>query len=61
MTPTKSIASCNALRILTHEEFAARHPHPPSPAYVKINRHSDVVVDRQKENTIDRHPPAPID
>ncbi|KAF2556070.1 hypothetical protein F2Q68_00014526 [Brassica cretica] len=45
MTPTKSIASCNALRILTHEEFAARHPHPPSPAYVKIDRHSDIVID----------------
>ncbi|KAF3544702.1 hypothetical protein DY000_02007463 [Brassica cretica] len=30
-TPTESIASCNAVKILTHEEFAAKHPHPPSP------------------------------
>ncbi|KAF2532807.1 hypothetical protein F2Q70_00028978 [Brassica cretica] len=60
MTPTESIASCNAVRIQTHEEFAARHPHPPSPVYVKIDRHSDTAVDRQKENAIDRQPPAPI-
>ena len=26
-TPTESTASCNAVRIMTHEEFAARHPH----------------------------------
>ncbi|KAF3518311.1 hypothetical protein DY000_02059800 [Brassica cretica] len=31
MTPTESTASCNAIKILTHEEFAAKHPHPPSP------------------------------
>ncbi|KAF3555029.1 hypothetical protein F2Q69_00014016 [Brassica cretica] len=30
-TPTKSTTSCNAIKILTHEEFAAKHPHPPSP------------------------------
>ncbi|KAF2571726.1 hypothetical protein F2Q70_00002184 [Brassica cretica] len=29
--PTESTASCNALKILTHEEFAAKHPHSPSP------------------------------
>ncbi|KAF3593643.1 hypothetical protein DY000_02023990 [Brassica cretica] len=56
MTPTESTAYSNALRILTHEEFAARHPHPPSPVYVKIDRHSDTIVDRQKENAIDRQP-----
>ncbi|KAF3537981.1 hypothetical protein F2Q69_00021423 [Brassica cretica] len=61
MTPTVLTASCNAMRILTHEEFAARHPHPPSPVYVKIDRHSDTVVDRQKETAIDRQTPAPID
>ncbi|KAF2565160.1 hypothetical protein F2Q70_00016897 [Brassica cretica] len=53
MTPTESTASCNAVRILTHEEFAARHPHPPSPVYVKIDRHSDPIVDRQKKTAID--------
>ncbi|KAF3524668.1 hypothetical protein F2Q69_00045964 [Brassica cretica] len=31
ITPTESTASCNAVRILTHEEFAAKHPHPPGP------------------------------
>ncbi|KAF2571253.1 hypothetical protein F2Q70_00002170 [Brassica cretica] len=30
MTPTESTVSCNAVRILTHEEFAAKHPHPPT-------------------------------
>ncbi|KAF3513725.1 hypothetical protein F2Q69_00006760 [Brassica cretica] len=30
-TPTDSTTSCNAVKILTHEEFAAKHPHPPSP------------------------------
>ncbi|KAF3594884.1 hypothetical protein DY000_02023992 [Brassica cretica] len=60
-TPTESTASCSAVRILTHEEFAARHPHQPSPVYVKIDRHSDTAVDRQKDNTIDQQPPAPID
>ncbi|KAF2534329.1 hypothetical protein F2Q70_00031135 [Brassica cretica] len=61
MKPKESTGSCNAVRILTHEEFAARHPHPPSPVYVKIDRHSDTAVDRQKENAIDRQSPAPID
>ncbi|KAF2542917.1 hypothetical protein F2Q68_00031507 [Brassica cretica] len=36
-TPTESTASCNAVRILTHEEFAVRRPHPLSPVYVKID------------------------
>ncbi|KAF3561111.1 hypothetical protein DY000_02014336 [Brassica cretica] len=32
-TPTDSTASCNAMEILTHEEFAEKHPHPPSPVH----------------------------
>ncbi|KAF3535955.1 hypothetical protein F2Q69_00021806 [Brassica cretica] len=60
-TPMESTASCITVRILTHEEFAARHPHPPIPIYVKIDRHSDSPVDRKKETYIDRQPPAPID
>ncbi|KAF2548636.1 hypothetical protein F2Q70_00020335 [Brassica cretica] len=60
-TPTESTVSCNSMRIMTHEEFVARYPHPPNPVYVKIDRHSDTPVDRQKETTIDRQPPAPID
>ncbi|KAF3506924.1 hypothetical protein F2Q69_00009432 [Brassica cretica] len=60
-TPTESTASCNAVRIMTHEEFAAKHPHPPSPVYVNIDRHSDPVIDRHQETPIDRQPPTPID
>ncbi|KAF3580108.1 hypothetical protein DY000_02030834 [Brassica cretica] len=36
MKPTESAASCNAVKILTHEEFAAKHPHPPSPDKIRI-------------------------
>ncbi|KAF3529020.1 hypothetical protein DY000_02042029 [Brassica cretica] len=60
-TPTESTASCNAVRIITHEEFAAKHPHPPIHVYVKIDGHSDPVFDRHQEKTIDQQPPAPID
>ncbi|WZZ34792.1 hypothetical protein YC2023_018193 [Brassica napus] len=60
ITPTESTASCNAVRIVTHEEFAARHPHLPSPVYVKIDRHTIPAIDRQREIAIDRQPPAPI-
>ncbi|KAF2572992.1 hypothetical protein F2Q70_00002150 [Brassica cretica] len=76
-TRTESTASCNDVRIMTHEEFAAKHPHPPSPVYLKIDRHQEPVIDlhqepvidRHQENVIDRHqetvidrqPPAPID
>ncbi|KAF2607969.1 hypothetical protein F2Q68_00044360 [Brassica cretica] len=57
----KSTAECNAVRIMTHEEFAEKHPHPPSPFYVKIDRPHDPAVDRQRETDIDRPPSPPID
>ncbi|KAF2543678.1 hypothetical protein F2Q68_00032083 [Brassica cretica] len=60
-TPTESTASCNVVSIMTHEEFTAKHPHPPIPVYVKIDRHSDPVFDRHQETTIDQQPPTPID
>ncbi|KAF3600529.1 hypothetical protein F2Q69_00035101 [Brassica cretica] len=60
-TPTESTASCKALRIMTHEEFAAKHPHPPSPVYVNIDGDSDPTIDRHQETVIDRQPLAPID
>ncbi|KAF2589019.1 hypothetical protein F2Q70_00038626 [Brassica cretica] len=60
-TPTESTTSCNVVRIMTHKEFTAKHPHPPSPVYVKIDRHSDPVIDRHQETAIDRRAPAPID
>ncbi|KAF3582956.1 hypothetical protein DY000_02031069 [Brassica cretica] len=69
MTPTESTASCNVTRILTHEEFASKHPHPPSPENVRIARRADTSIDRHGEPTItrqieasiDRQPPAPFD
>ncbi|KAF3599615.1 hypothetical protein F2Q69_00036318 [Brassica cretica] len=60
-TPTESTASCKAVWIMTHEEFAAKHPHPPSHVYVNIDRHSDPTIDRQQKTVIDRQPQAPID
>ncbi|KAF3506261.1 hypothetical protein F2Q69_00006543 [Brassica cretica] len=60
-TPTESTASCNAMRIMTQEEFAARNPHPPSPVFVNIDRQAGPAIDRQRETAIDRQPPAPID
>ncbi|KAF2583502.1 hypothetical protein F2Q68_00005089 [Brassica cretica] len=58
-TPTESTASCNAVKILTHEEFAAKHPHPPSPDNVRIDRHTNSNVDRHSETSIDRQSPTP--
>uniref|UniRef100_A0A0D2ZSC0 Uncharacterized protein n=1 Tax=Brassica oleracea var. oleracea TaxID=109376 RepID=A0A0D2ZSC0_BRAOL len=60
-TSTESTASCNAVKILTHEEFAAKHPHPPSPNNVRIDRHANSNVDRYSEANIDRQPSPPID
>ncbi|KAF2574515.1 hypothetical protein F2Q70_00004206 [Brassica cretica] len=69
MTPTESTSSSNVVRIMTHEEFAARHPHPPSPVYVKIDWHTgpaidrkrETAFDRKRETAFDRQTPAPID
>ncbi|KAF2573707.1 hypothetical protein F2Q70_00003783 [Brassica cretica] len=52
-TPTESTASCNAVKILTHEEFAVKHPHPPSPDKVIIDRRADTSIDRHGESSID--------
>ena len=57
----ESTAECSAVRIMTHEEFAEKHPHPPSPFYVKIDRRHEPAVDRQRETDIDRPPSPPID
>ncbi|KAF3497092.1 hypothetical protein DY000_02053310 [Brassica cretica] len=46
-TPTESTTSCNVVRIMTLEDFAARHPHPPSPVYVNIDRQTAPAIDRQ--------------
>ncbi|KAF3562815.1 hypothetical protein DY000_02014405 [Brassica cretica] len=60
-TPTESTASCNVVKILTHEEFTAKHPHLPSPNNVRIDRHANNNVDRYSEANIDRQPSPPID
>ncbi|KAF2555481.1 hypothetical protein F2Q68_00016475 [Brassica cretica] len=57
---TESTASCNAVKILSHEEFAAKHPHPHSPDNVRIDRHANNNVDRHSEANIDRQPSPPI-
>ncbi|KAF3592735.1 hypothetical protein DY000_02021631 [Brassica cretica] len=57
----ESTAKCSAVRIMTHEEFTEKHPHPPSPFYVKIDRPLELAVDRQREIDIDRPPSPPID
>ncbi|KAF2532852.1 hypothetical protein F2Q70_00029127 [Brassica cretica] len=33
-TPTESTAYCKSVRIMTHEDFAAKHPHLPCPVYM---------------------------
>ncbi|KAF3503526.1 hypothetical protein F2Q69_00042873 [Brassica cretica] len=60
-TPTESTASCNAVKILTHKEFAAKHSHPPSPDNVRIDRHANSNINRHSEDNIDRQPSPPID
>ena len=60
-TSSAKSTECNAVRILTHEEFAAKHPHPPSPFYDKIDRSVEPTIDRQSESDVDRHNTPPID
>ena len=60
-TLSANSTECNAVRILTHEEFAAKHPHPPSPFYDKIDRSVAPTIDRQSEFDVDRHNTPPID
>ncbi|KAG5414496.1 hypothetical protein IGI04_002063 [Brassica rapa subsp. trilocularis] len=60
-TSSAKSTDCNAVRILTHEEFAAKHPHPPSPFYDKIDRPVESTINRQGESDVDRHTPPPID
>ncbi|KAF2559872.1 hypothetical protein F2Q68_00015359 [Brassica cretica] len=56
---TKS-TECNVVQILSHEEFAAKHPHPPSPFYEKIDRSIEPTIDRLSESNVDRHNTPPI-
>ncbi|WZZ45092.1 hypothetical protein YC2023_041351 [Brassica napus] len=56
----ESTAECNAVQIMTHEEFAEKRPHPPSPFYIKIDRPHETAIDRQRETNIDQPPSPPI-
>ncbi|KAF2559157.1 hypothetical protein F2Q68_00015366 [Brassica cretica] len=60
-TSSAKSTECNAVQILTHEEFAAKHPHPPSPFYEKNDRSVEPTIDRQSESDVDRHNTPPID
>ncbi|KAF3565317.1 hypothetical protein DY000_02014288 [Brassica cretica] len=58
-TPTGSTASCNAVKILTHEEFAAKHPHPPSPDNMPKIDVARLNALRPKPKPSE-HPPEPV-
>ena len=52
----ESVASCETVGIMTHEEFAAKHPHPPKPyrATTKdVDQHHEPATDRQRDSTED--------
>ncbi|KAF2566369.1 hypothetical protein F2Q70_00027132 [Brassica cretica] len=54
---TEEVASCATVRILNHEEFTAKHPHPPKPLRIK-NTKSPTPIDIQTRPTIDTTHPA---
>ena len=59
---TEEVTSCAAVSILTHEEFAAKHPHPPKPLRIKkldIDRYHEPATDRHTSSTDDRHDDIP--
>ena len=58
---TESVASCEAVMIITHEEFTATHPHPPKPFIAKIDRHNEYTDDRHRDSTSDRQSTSFID
>ncbi|KAL0696496.1 hypothetical protein Bca4012_063676 [Brassica carinata] len=55
----RSTNECNTVKILTHEEFATKHPHPPSP--YNIDRQDRHPIDRPNDKEIDRHTPDAVD
>jgi len=61
-TPTESTASCNAVKILAHEDFAAKNPHPPSPTMSEsIAMPTATSIDTHKLISIDNHHLLSID
>ncbi|KAF3554453.1 hypothetical protein F2Q69_00012777 [Brassica cretica] len=54
---TPLLGSDKTVRIQSHSDFAARHPHPPTLARVKsdnVNRQQHEKIDRQQHGSIDR-------
>ena len=61
---TESVASSEKVRIMTHEEFAAKHPHPPKPYRVTtkdIDQHHEPAANRQRDSIGDRQSPPSND
>ena len=58
---TESVASCEAVMIMTHEEFTATHPHPPKLFIANIDRHNEYTNDRHRDSTSDRQSTSFID
>ncbi|KAF3576755.1 hypothetical protein DY000_02031424 [Brassica cretica] len=62
---TEEVASCATVRILTHEEFTAKHPHLPKPyalrGRISIDIMSQLTIDIQTLSTIDTTHPESID
>ncbi|KAF3528053.1 hypothetical protein DY000_02039951 [Brassica cretica] len=66
---TPLLGSDKTVRIQSHSDFAARHPHPPTLARVRdnidrqqfngIDRHQHGNTDRQQQQRSDRQPPIP--
>ncbi|KAL0695159.1 hypothetical protein Bca4012_062339 [Brassica carinata] len=55
---TKSTSTNRPVRVMTHAEFAARHPNPLHPF---IDRYHEDDIDRQHRPDIDRHDTSDID
>ena len=58
---TESAASCEMVSIMTHEEFAAKHPNQPKPFIANIDRDNEQTADRQRDSTNDRQSTSVID
>ncbi|KAF2551136.1 hypothetical protein F2Q68_00034971 [Brassica cretica] len=53
------VASCETVMIMTHDEFAAIHPHPPKPLHVDIDRQK-TPIDNISEQTEDAAEPMQV-
>ncbi|KAF2583999.1 hypothetical protein F2Q70_00035940 [Brassica cretica] len=56
----ESTAECSAVRIMSHEEFVEKHPHPPSPFYAPLTYRVRLPsIDSNRINAL-RPPPKPL-